>query len=95
MDATPLPSSQPAGGVAEPWRRRMLRTLLYGRNVDRNVKARARVGLAILAFGAVYLAIAARLIMFAVVSDSHLSRAAASRRTPSPPRAPTSSTATA
>ena len=29
-------------------------TLLYGRNVDRTAKARARVGLAILAFGAVY-----------------------------------------
>ena len=37
---------------AEPWRQRLIRSLLYGRNVDRAVKARARVGLAILAFAA-------------------------------------------
>ena len=30
---------------AEPWRQRLIRTLLYGRNVDRSAKARARVGL--------------------------------------------------
>ena len=51
---------------AEPWRRRFVRTLLYGRNVDRAAKARARVGLAILAFAAVYAVIAVRLVMFAV-----------------------------
>src|ERR1700761_4680497 len=39
---------------AEPWRRRLIRSLLYGRNVDRAAKARARVGLAILAFAAIY-----------------------------------------
>jgi len=54
---------------AEPWRRRLVRSLLYGRNVDRAAKARARVGLAILAFAAVYLIIAARLVTFAVLSD--------------------------
>ena len=32
----------------EPWRQRLIRSLLYGRNVDRVAKARARVGLAIL-----------------------------------------------
>ena len=37
----------------EPWRQRLIRSLLYGRNVDRAAKARARVGLAMLAFGAV------------------------------------------
>ena len=26
----------------EPWRQRLIRTLLYGRNVDRSAKARAR-----------------------------------------------------
>src|SRR3954463_14749497 len=31
----------------EPWRRRLVRTLLYGKNVDRGIKAKARVGLAI------------------------------------------------
>jgi cell division protein FtsI (penicillin-binding protein 3) len=65
-----LPLSVPPMSAAprtEPWRRRMVRTLLYGNNVDRSAKARARVGLAILAFGVVYLAIAVRLVMFAVV----------------------------
>ena len=28
----------------EPWRQRLIRSLLYGRNVDRAAKARARVG---------------------------------------------------
>jgi cell division protein FtsI (penicillin-binding protein 3) len=64
---------------AEPWRRRLVRTLLYGRNVDRSAKARARVGLAMLAFGAVYLAIATRLVMFAVVPESHFVRRGASK----------------
>ena len=27
----------------EPWRQRLIRTLLYGKNVDRNVKASAQV----------------------------------------------------
>ena len=57
---------------AEPWRRRMLRRLLYGRDVNRATKARARVGLAIVAFAVVYGIIAARLVMFAVVSDSRV-----------------------
>src|SRR5688572_8703710 len=64
---------------AEPWRRRMLRTLLHGSNVDRNAKARARIGLAILAFGAVYAVIAVRLVMFAVVPESHFVRRGVAR----------------
>jgi cell division protein FtsI (penicillin-binding protein 3) len=55
---------------AEPWRRRLKRSLLYGRNVDRNAKARARVGLAIVAFVGVYAIIAFRLVMFGVIADS-------------------------
>ena len=54
---------------AEPWRRRLLSSLLYGRDANRSAKARARVGLAIIAFAAVYSIIAVRLVMFAVVSD--------------------------
>jgi cell division protein FtsI (penicillin-binding protein 3) len=54
----------------EPWLRRFKRSLLYGRNVDRSAKARARVGLAIVAFVAVYGIIALRLIMFGIVADS-------------------------
>ena len=54
----------------EPWRRRLLGHLLYGRDANRGAKARARVGLAIVAFAVVYSIIAVRLVMFAAVSDS-------------------------
>src|ERR1700734_2560102 len=57
---------------AEPWRRRLLRSLLYGRNSNRAAKARARVGLAIVAFAIVYGIIAVRLVMFAAVSDGRV-----------------------
>ncbi|MCK9920095.1 penicillin-binding protein 2 [Microbacteriaceae bacterium K1510] len=50
---------------------RFMRGLLYGRDVDRNVKAKARLGLAIVAFAAVYAVIAVRLVMFATFSDGH------------------------
>ncbi len=55
---------------AEPWRRRFIRRLLYGAAVDRSAKARARLVLAILAFSAVYVIIAIRLVMFAIASNS-------------------------
>jgi cell division protein FtsI (penicillin-binding protein 3) len=55
----------------EPWRQRLIRSLLYGRNVDRAAKARARVGFAILAFAAIYAVIAGRLIIYATIGDSH------------------------
>jgi cell division protein FtsI (penicillin-binding protein 3) len=54
-----------------PWRHRLIRKLLYGTNVDRSAKARARIGFAILAFAAVYCVIAGRLVMFALASNSH------------------------
>ncbi|MDI4235986.1 penicillin-binding protein 2 [Bradyrhizobium sp. Arg237L] len=69
------PSTKPA----EPWRQRLIRGLLYGRNVDRAVKARARVGFAIIAFAAVYAIIAGRLVMFAIGADSHGARRTASQ----------------
>jgi cell division protein FtsI (penicillin-binding protein 3) len=59
---------------AESRWQRVLRTLLYGADVDRNVKAKARLGLAIVAFSAVYCVIALRLVMFATVSDGHGAR---------------------
>jgi cell division protein FtsI (penicillin-binding protein 3) len=62
----------------EPWRRRFLRGLLYGKNVDRARKARARIGLAIAAFALVYAVIAVRLVMFTVGADAHAVRRAAS-----------------
>ena len=50
---------------------RWLRSFLYGRDVDRNVKAKARLGLAIVAFACIYGVIAFRLVMFAEQSDGH------------------------
>jgi cell division protein FtsI (penicillin-binding protein 3) len=69
----------PAKKPTEPWRQRLIRNLLYGRNVDRAAKARARVGFAILAFAAVYAVIAGRLVMFAIGADSHGARRTASQ----------------
>ncbi|MFH1344939.1 MAG: penicillin-binding protein 2 [Pseudomonadota bacterium] len=63
---------------AEPWRQRLIRSLLYGRNVDRSAKARARVGLAILAFVAIYAVIGGRLVMIAT-GDNHAARRTASQ----------------
>jgi cell division protein FtsI (penicillin-binding protein 3) len=63
----------------EPWHQRFIRSLLYGRNVDRAAKARARVGLAILAFAAVYAVIGGRLVMFAIGSDGPSARRSAAQ----------------
>src|SRR4051812_7130498 len=54
----------------EPWRRRAWRALLYGK-ADRHAKARGRIGLAMIAFTAVYAVIAGRLIVYAVTPDNH------------------------
>jgi cell division protein FtsI (penicillin-binding protein 3) len=50
---------------------RVLRSLLYGLDVDRNVKAKARLGLAIVAFAGIFSVIAFRLVMFAVTGEGH------------------------
>src|SRR6478736_3589049 len=71
--------AKPVGKPTEPWRQRLIRSLLYGRNVDRAAKARARVGLAMLAFGAVYALIGGRLVMFAIGADAHGARRAAAQ----------------
>ncbi|SFI43021.1 penicillin-binding protein 2 [Bradyrhizobium sp. Gha] len=64
---------------SERWRHKLIRNLLYGHNVDRAAKARARVGLAMLAFAAVYAMIGGRLVMFAIGADAHSARRAASQ----------------
>src|SRR3982075_3709694 len=56
---------------AEPWRQRLIRRLVEGRSAARAAKARARVGLAIVAFAVIYAVIGGRLVMFALVGDSH------------------------
>ena len=53
---------------------RWLNSFLYGQDVDRNVKAKARLGLAIVAFAVIYGVIALRLVMFAEQSDGHGAR---------------------
>ncbi|HVX92253.1 MAG TPA: penicillin-binding protein 2 [Xanthobacteraceae bacterium] len=53
-----------------PWLQRAMR-LLYGTNVDLARKAKARLGLAMLAFAAVYAIIAVRLVMLAALPDTH------------------------
>jgi cell division protein FtsI (penicillin-binding protein 3) len=58
---------------------RALRTLLYGRDVDRNLKAKARLGLAIFAFAGIYAVIALRLVIFANESETNVARRAASQ----------------
>jgi cell division protein FtsI (penicillin-binding protein 3) len=63
----------------EPWHQRFIRSLLYGRNVDRAVKARARVGFAILAFAVIYTVIGGRLVMFAIGADGPSARRAAAQ----------------
>jgi len=69
-DLAPASPAKPKGH----WRHRLMVVLLYGRNVNRTAKARARVRLAIGAFALVYGIIALRLVMFAVSPDGHLSR---------------------
>ena len=74
----------------EPWRQRLIRGLLYGRNVDRAVKARARVGFTIIAFAAIYAVIGGRLVMFAI-GPTPMARARPQPVMRSRPLAPTSS----
>ena len=64
----------PARGVPEPWRRRLVRNVLYGKSVDRSVKARARIGLAIAVFGLCYGVIAGRLVMYAATDNTTVRR---------------------
>ncbi|MCA1529312.1 peptidoglycan D,D-transpeptidase FtsI family protein [Bradyrhizobium yuanmingense] len=75
----PATPAKPIEKSTEPWRRRLIRSLLYGRNVDRAAKARARVGLAMLAFASVYALIGGRLVMFAIGADAHSARRAAAQ----------------
>jgi cell division protein FtsI (penicillin-binding protein 3) len=72
IDAPPIAPALPvlaAARSAEPWRRRIFRGLMYG-NADRHVKARARIGLAVIAFAAIYGIIAGRLVLYAMTPDS-------------------------
>ena len=75
----PQPVPPRTGAAAQsgaPWRQRLADTLLYGRNVDRAVKAKARLVLAIVVFTLGYAIIGGRLVMFAAALDGHVARRA-------------------
>ncbi len=71
--AEPLPAmpSASAASPAKPGRRYFGHALLYGRDVDRGRKAKARIGLAIAVFVVIFGVIATRLVMFATTTDNH------------------------
>jgi cell division protein FtsI (penicillin-binding protein 3) len=74
-DSTVSPPDQDARPVrVMPWHRRVVQALLYGRDVDRDRKAKARLGLAILGFAIIYGSIASKLVIFAIAPDSHAAR---------------------
>ena len=72
--AADLSSGSTVRPPAMAWHRRLVQALLYGDNVDRDRKARARLGLAMLGFVAIYCVIAGKLVFFALVPDSHPER---------------------
>jgi cell division protein FtsI (penicillin-binding protein 3) len=77
MAAAPVSAPpKPAMTQTMPWHRRVVQAVLYGRNVNRDRKARARLGLAIIGFAAIYCVIAGKLVIFAIAPDSHVARRA-------------------
>lgn len=62
----------------QPWRRRVVCALLYGRDANRAATSRVRVGLAAAAFALVFGVIGARLVMLAVAPDTHVAKRTAS-----------------
>src|ERR1700721_2291038 len=81
MAAAPAPDAAPRPAPAVPWHRRFVQAVLYGRNVDRDRKARARLGLAALAFAAVYLIIDGKPAIFAIAPNSHAAQRGSSDAT--------------
>ena len=78
MSNDPPPTTDLPAPAKQPWHRRFLQGLLYGRNIDRERKARARVGLAVVVFIAAYGVIAGRLVVYALTPDNHAIRRIAS-----------------
>jgi cell division protein FtsI (penicillin-binding protein 3) len=62
--------------VVEAPKESLLSRLLYGRNVNRSAKAKARVGLAIAGFALVYAVIAGRLVLYGMSADGHAAKRA-------------------
>ncbi len=65
--------------IPESGWQRVLRSVLYGRDVNRNVKSKARLGLAIVTFIGIFSVITFRLVMFATVSEGHGGRRSVSQ----------------
>ncbi|HZS64013.1 MAG TPA: penicillin-binding protein 2 [Xanthobacteraceae bacterium] len=72
MSGGPVKAEAQAAAV-QP-RRNLIDAWLYGRNIDRGAKSRARVGLIILAFVMIYGVIAGRLVMLANEPGAHNAR---------------------
>src|SRR5262245_4111333 len=70
------PAADQPAPAREPRPPRFVASLLYGRNVDRAAKTRARIGFAVLIFALGYVVIATRLVMFATAPEGHGSRRA-------------------
>jgi cell division protein FtsI (penicillin-binding protein 3) len=68
-----------AKSATAPWHRRLVQSVLYGRNVDRDRKARTRLGLTMIGFAVIYGIIALRLVLYAVLPDTHAIRRAGSQ----------------
>ena len=71
METAQSSGSQPG---RKSWRERLGPGLLYGQNVDRALKAKARIGLVVAVFVLIYGVIAMRLVMFAMAPEPHGSR---------------------
>jgi cell division protein FtsI (penicillin-binding protein 3) len=64
-------SAAPTSKPAQTKWQHVVHSLLYGKEVDRAVKAKARLILIVVGFSIVYSAIGARLVMFGLASEGH------------------------
>jgi cell division protein FtsI (penicillin-binding protein 3) len=74
QDQAPTDQAAAPQPLAAPWHQRFVQSLLYGHHVDREKKAKARLGLAVAAFALIYGVIAVRLVILAVAPDGHVAR---------------------
>jgi cell division protein FtsI (penicillin-binding protein 3) len=66
--------SEAARPATAGWPHRVVRSLLYGQEIDRARKMQARLGLTLIGFTLVYAIIAFRLVFYGVAADSHIVR---------------------
>ena len=83
LTTAPKPGAKSLGAKppgAKSWRDYLGPGMLYGDNVDRGPKAKARIGLAIAVFVMIFGVIATRLVMFAMAPEIHGQRRVAQER---------------